>query len=327
MNLLVMVPTRSRRAQCERLLKSFEETAGENTDIVFIIDGDDQDTYDGMDWGTANHAILDPRDTVPGKLNRTADAMADLYDALMFCGNDHVFVTPGWDEILMRELGNLGSGMVYPDDKRRNDIPEIIAISSDIVKALGHFASPSQGHYYIDNIWADLGKRSGLLRYCPDAVVDHLHYSVCPETEHDELYQYAEQTWGERDLAGVPEVASRGFAIPGLDTAENVQSGCQVGFGKGGRCVLTMGNATVPSAKTVPIFTVPPGFCNVTFWNIGVNTVFIGTGTVTTSSNGMTCHSVPTSIDSYLTSTSVTFYGANTAASGASVQYVISSDQ
>ena len=57
---------------------------------MFITDGDDQDTYDGMDWGTATHAVLDPRDYLTGKLNKTAEAMADLYPVLMWLGDDCV---------------------------------------------------------------------------------------------------------------------------------------------------------------------------------------------------------------------------------------------
>jgi hypothetical protein len=95
--------------------------------------------------------------------------------------------------------------------------------------------------------------------------------------------------------------------------------------------VLTIGNSTVPSASTVPVFTVPPGFCNIVFWTISTPTVFIGTspsvsGTAATTT-AITCHSVPTSFESYLTSKGVTFYGANTANTGASVQFVLSSDQ
>ena len=59
-DLLVMVPTRGRSAQCERLLASFRETASPATDILFILDPDDR-SYDEMDFGDAPRAVLDPR--------------------------------------------------------------------------------------------------------------------------------------------------------------------------------------------------------------------------------------------------------------------------
>jgi len=141
-DLLVMVPTRGRRAQCEWLLESFTATAT-CADLTFIIDGDDQDTYDGMDGGEAACAVLDPRAYLTGKLNATAMAVADAYRVLMWVGDDNVFVTPGWDKIMLDALDDLGgSGWIYPDDKRRSDVPEHWMCSSDLVKALGWFAPP-----------------------------------------------------------------------------------------------------------------------------------------------------------------------------------------
>lgn len=202
LSLLVMVTTRGRRPQVERLLESFRETT-DSAQLIVIMDPDDEDTYDGIDWGDALTTTLSPRGTNVEKLNSTADVFCDDFDALMFVGNDHVFRTEHWDTIMLRELENMGNtGMIYPDDKRRSDIPEIIMISSDIVKALGHFAEASLAHYYIDNVWAELGKRSGLLRYCPQVVIEHHHYSVDSSVEHDELYRYAEEWFGKPDLQG-----------------------------------------------------------------------------------------------------------------------------
>ena len=199
MTLLVMCPIRGRRSSAERLLKSFEE-ATDSADLVFITDGDD-DTYEGMDWGTALQATLTPRDSTSGKINQTAEACMDSYDALMFIGDDHLFSTPHWDTILLGNLEEMGgTGMVYGDDKRRTDIPETIVITSDIVKALGWFMNPVLNHYYVDNSWADLGTRAGLLKFVPEVELTHLHYSVNPEIEHDELYKYAEKNFGASDL-------------------------------------------------------------------------------------------------------------------------------
>ena len=78
-------------------------------------------------------------------------------------------------------------------------------VSSDVVKALGWFANPMLDHFYLDNSIAELGKRAGLIRWCPQAVVEHLHYSVCAETEHDALYQSTEEKFGESDLAAFHE--------------------------------------------------------------------------------------------------------------------------
>ncbi len=200
MDLLVIVPVRGRRANAERLLKSFAETT-DNADLMFISDGDDQDTYRGMDWGDAFHAVLDPRTSVVRKLNYAAGA-CEGYGAYMSVGDDNVFVTPHWDAVMLDALADLGgSGWVYPDDRRRSDVPENWLASADVIETLGWFAPPEVDMYYPDNIIAELGKRSGLIRYCPAAVVEHRHYTICSETARDQVYIEAENTWGASDLA------------------------------------------------------------------------------------------------------------------------------
>ena len=202
LSLLVMVPTRWRRENVERSLKSFTENT-DNADIVYIIDADDQDTYEGMDWGPAKHLILEWSERVgtTAKVNYVSSLFIDDYDAFMYIGDDHLFSTPHWDTILLTRLEDMGgTGMVYGDDKRRNDIPEMVIITADIVKELGHFAEPALAHYFIDNAWAELGGRLNLIRYCPETVFEHLHYQVNDEVEHDQTYCSAESLWGTPDM-------------------------------------------------------------------------------------------------------------------------------
>lgn len=205
-DLLVIVPTRGRRANCERLIESFAATASPGTDLLFVTDPDDRDTYAGMNWGPAAEAALEPRDYLVGKLNKTAVAMADVYDVIAWFGDDCVFRppaedgTPPWDQAMLGMLAEMGgTGWVYADDKRRNDVPEHWMCSSDIIRELGWYACPRMSHYLIDNVVAELGKRSGLIRYCPQAVVEHMHYSVAPGTERDEVYQSTEEMFGAAD--------------------------------------------------------------------------------------------------------------------------------
>lgn len=87
-----------------------------------------------------------------------------------------------------------------------------------------------------------------------------------------------------------------------------------------------MGQVNVVNT-TVPLFTVPPGLCNVTFWNVSATNVYVGTSTAVTTSNGLQCHSIPTSFSTYVSSRGATFFGANPTASTAVVNYIIVTDQ
>jgi hypothetical protein len=204
--LLVIVPARGRRGNCERMLGSFRETSSPGTGILFLTDPDDQDTYAGVDWGDAMHAVMEPRGSYIEKLNHGWRVFAGDYDAFMCLGDSNVFITPGWDTILLKALEDMGGhGWVYPENGRRRDIPEHWLASASVTGALGWFAPPYTGMYYGDNIIGELGKRSGLIRYVPEAVIEHRHYAVCEETVRDATYREAEDTWGAPDLAAFRE--------------------------------------------------------------------------------------------------------------------------
>ena len=198
-DLLVMVPTRGRREQCERLLKSFRDTA-KHADILFILDPDDEAAYEGMDWGDALHAVLAPRGTLSDKLNQTAAAMAGQYPALFWTGDDHVFSVPGWDQMMLARLEGMGGhGWVYP--ACGSDSPEIWLASASVTEHLGWFFPPFLSHYCGDSVVAELGKRAGLLQFCPDAIAEHKHWSRDRAVERDVTYREAEEAHAQADAA------------------------------------------------------------------------------------------------------------------------------
>ncbi len=198
-DLLVIVPTRTRPAQCVRLIESFEKTADDAT-LLFVTDSDD-DSYDGMDWRGHRHAVLDPPATcLAQKLNNAVAGVIDYSGYIMWSGDDHVFVTEHWDTLMLGTLAEMGgSGWVYPANGRRADVPETWLVSSDITRELGWFANPKLSHYYLDNSIAELAKRASLIRYCPAALIEHRHYSVPGGDERDALYSQTEQKFGESD--------------------------------------------------------------------------------------------------------------------------------
>lgn len=183
-----MVPTRNRRAGAARLLDSYLLTRQADTDLVFLADDDDRDY--GLELPAGVWTERRPRLPVSAKLNLAADEHAGRYKNLMYIGDDHVAVTPGWDRILLKALET--PGFAYCDNQRRDDVPESVAISSMIVKALGWFALPTVQHYWMDNAWGKLGRATGCLRYRPAAVMPHLHYADGNAPE-DEIYRYARQ--------------------------------------------------------------------------------------------------------------------------------------
>jgi hypothetical protein len=118
---------------------------------------------------------------------------------LMWQGDDHEFITPHWDTKFLEARKAWGSGWLYPNNGRRSDIPETWSTSKDVIQTLGWYANPGLAHYNIDHSIAELGKRSGLLKWLPDVKIAHHHYTVDKETEYDDLYKEAESLFMERD--------------------------------------------------------------------------------------------------------------------------------
>jgi hypothetical protein len=212
-SLLTIVPTRGRPEQCARLIESFDKTT-DNADLLFVVDPDDN-SYDNMDWKGHSVISMDPRGTMVQKLNHAAVSFIDDYDQMVWYADDNEFVSPHWDTLMLDTLKDMGgSGWVYSFDNRRTDIPETWLVSTDIVKEVGWFANPVLNMYYVADSIAVLAKRASLLRFCPQAVVVHHHYTVDKSVVHDETYQRAEQLWGPQDAAsyqgwaGGPQVAA-----------------------------------------------------------------------------------------------------------------------
>jgi hypothetical protein len=86
-----------------------------------------------------------------------------------------------------------------------------------------------------------------------------------------------------------------------------------------------MGQATVGTSGVFPLFSVPAGLCNVTFWNISTGVAYVGTSTAVTTGNGLQCHSIPTNFFTYVGSRGSTFYAISNGVA-ATVNYIISTD-
>jgi hypothetical protein len=91
-------------------------------------------------------------------------------------GDDHRPRTVGWDAAYLNALHELGTGIVYGDDRLQGEaLPTQCAMTADIVRALGYMAPAGLRHLAVDNFWLDLGRGAGCLRYLPDVVVEHMH--------------------------------------------------------------------------------------------------------------------------------------------------------
>ena len=175
-DVLIIAATREREAQARRLIGAVLDTCTLRTDLVLAVDADDP-SYDDLDPRPAK-IVRGHRQDVAGWTNYLAGIMAWDYRAVVSMGDDHLPQTPGWDEILLGELGGR-PGVAYGNDLfQRENWPTAALITTDITETLGYVAPPGVEHLYIDCFWRQLGEDLGNLRYRDDVIIEHVHPSA-----------------------------------------------------------------------------------------------------------------------------------------------------
>jgi hypothetical protein len=183
-DLLIIVPSRGRPGSIARLLDAVHATTRAETHLHVAADDDDGTLpayHAAMDKAGAPGDVLEtgPRKGLCAWTNDIAVRRAAEYPYLASLGDDMVPRTPGWDAALIRGIERMGgTGIVYPFNGVREDIPEACVLSSGIVQALGWMCEPSLEHFYPDNVWADLGRGAGCLRHLRAVAVDHLNVAA-----------------------------------------------------------------------------------------------------------------------------------------------------
>jgi hypothetical protein len=86
-----------------------------------------------------------------------------------------------------------------------------------------------------------------------------------------------------------------------------------------------MATVTVPGNSTVPAFTAPPGYCNITLYQPSqAQQVFVGAGKVS-STNGLPLAPTPINTETYVGSGGTTFFATTGNATAATFCYLLSS--
>lgn len=87
-----------------------------------------------------------------------------------------------------------------------------------------------------------------------------------------------------------------------------------------------LATVTVPGNSTVAAFVVPPGYCNMVFYQPSqAQTVFLGTSNRVSAANGLPVSPTPTNTDSYVGSAGATWFATTGNATAATFCYIISS--
>lgn len=177
-DLLVIVPSRGRPQNIAALWDAWQATTTGAAQLLVAADDDDP-TLDNYRQVCADRGIeltFGPRLRMVPTLNKVAVERAPHHFALGFMGDDHRPRTRGFDQRYVKALREFGTGFVYGNDLLAGErLPTQVAMTSDIVQALGAMVPAPVAHLWADNQWLDLGRAIDRVCYLPDVIVEHCH--------------------------------------------------------------------------------------------------------------------------------------------------------
>jgi hypothetical protein len=189
--LLFLVPTRGRPGNARELLEAWEATRTGDSRLRFLIDIDDPCWNEYIAIKLPNWASMryGPRQPVAELVNVHAVKLAPRHFAIGFMGDDHRPRTKQWDEAMIGVLRQMGAGVIYGNDLFQGEnLPTAVAITSNVVRALGWYSPPGLHHMYMDNSWKVLGEGLERIAYLPEIIIEHVH-PVAGKTGMDEGYE------------------------------------------------------------------------------------------------------------------------------------------
>ena len=189
MKSLALLPSRGRPKAAKELADNFAETALITT-LIYAVDEDDPTLPEYQELLGEEMVAVTPSSGVRGvvyPLNYWIRQYKNDYDYFAFMGDDHRPRTKGWD-IVFAKVIDMGADIVYGDDLfQGKNLCTAGMISSRIIKAFNGMAPDVLQHLYIDNFWMQVGYDLKTLYYCPEVIIEHLHY-INGKAEKDELY-------------------------------------------------------------------------------------------------------------------------------------------
>lgn len=199
--ILIIVPTKQRLNDFVTFAESWLKCTTGFSDIVVGIDNDDN-TYDDI---IEKYPFIWEKNE-PMKLlkyvNHLALKYVDQYKYIAFIEDDCTFNTPGFEEIFINKLKEIGkNGIVWGNDLLNGgSIVGIPFMDSSIIKRLGYITPPQLTCLFPDHFWKKLGDNLNSLYYFDDVIIEHRHYST-GKREKDNISEVVDSI-GLQDMHG-----------------------------------------------------------------------------------------------------------------------------
>ncbi len=192
--------------------------AGMTTPGIVIVDRADYDTnkqaYDALDLPTNWQLSLVQGGSLAAA---TEEAYAAIGDDLSWYGwlaDDLRPVTPGWDVKCIEALTPYG--FISTDDDFMASTGKANGAtlwSGELLKAVGYFFCPGLYHFFLDDIWEEIGRMTGCWTVLNDVLVRHVHAAKSgnvDSTVAHTMKRFSEDTkafedWRQNDLVPAAE--------------------------------------------------------------------------------------------------------------------------
>lgn len=185
MSIAILVPTKGRPQQFERMVESANSTSSTRPTIYEAKSGKDV-----PEWLPTVH-----------KWNLLAEkAFKDGHKLFMLGADDMIFKTNGWDTALLDHYNALENKIhVYhlQDSRDKDGTPHVI-VTREWIEAMGYFLPPIFLHWYIDSWTVEIAKCNGVFTYMRDYLLEHDKPSDKGEADATHTGIRA-QGWHERD--------------------------------------------------------------------------------------------------------------------------------
>lgn len=187
----IIIPSRGRPEAMVEMYEAWHDTAEGYAAPFWIIDNDDptRPEYESIarDIPGIGFDAMHSHGSMVNALNYGAHVATQGWlkqqhpiNFVGFMGDDHRPRTKGWDRIYSAHLRKLvsqrGAGFVYGDDTIQGEaLPTQIAMSANVITALGSMCPPQLVHMFVDNYWLTIGRSAGCIEYIPEVIIEHVH--------------------------------------------------------------------------------------------------------------------------------------------------------
>lgn len=204
--LSLLCPTRNRPDKMARMWKSAVETAAhpDSVEIVFYLDNDDVAGMCGLRLAAGVRpqqvrAVVGGRITLSQCWNAAAEiARGNIF---MYCGDDIIFRSAGWDVIVAEKMAAFDDRIVFVygrDGIQDEKLGTHFFITREWARVTGYVVPPMFPNIYSDTWVNEVAERIGRKIYAPDIYTEHMHF-VAGKSARDRTYHERIETHREHN--------------------------------------------------------------------------------------------------------------------------------